>query len=377
MMVRLRPPPLDMNLNQQEIARYARHLSLTGFGPEAQEKLKRGRVLVIGAGGLGCPALLYLSAAGVGRIEILDADRVDVSNLQRQVLYTEADAGQLKVEAATRRLRALNPLVEIVPRAERFSRENAIERLEGIDVVVDGSDNFTTRYLVNDACVLAGKPFIYGAIHGFEGQASVFNWQGGPTYRCLFPEPPEPGSVPNCSEAGVLGVLPGLIGAIQAAEAIKLLTGIGEPLSGRLLLWDVLTMTTRIIKLSADPRSREIRELPPEDYGATCIAPADTTSDEIDGPELRRRLGKVQLIDVREDWERAAGAILPSVHAPLGLFAGAEAAAALASLDPARPTVVYCAHGVRSLRALSVLRSRLGFKRAWSLRGGYEDWKTA
>jgi len=377
MTVRLQPPSPDMNLSQQEIARYARHLSLTGFGPEAQEKLKRSRVLVIGAGGLGCPALLYLAAAGVGRIEILDADRVEVSNLQRQVLYTEADAGQLKVEVAARRLRALNSLIEIVPRAERFTRFNALERLSGIEVVVDGSDNFATRYLVNDACVLAGKPFVYGAIHGFEGQASVFNWQDGPTYRCLFPEPPEPGTVPNCSEAGVLGVLPGLIGAIQAAEAIKLLTGIGEPLSGRLLLWDVLTMTTRTIKLFADPRSREIHELPPEGYGETCRVPADTVSDEIDGAELRRRLGQVQLIDVREDWERASGAIMPSVHAPLGLFARAEAAAALASLDPAQPTVVYCAHGVRSLSALSVLRSRLGYKQAWSLRGGYEEWKTA
>jgi len=273
-------------------------------------------------------------------------------------------------------LSALNPLIEIVPRAERFTRENALERLGGIDVVVDGSDNFATRYLVNDACVLAGKPFVYGAIHGFEGQASVFNWQGGPTYRCLFAEPPEPGTVPNCSEAGVLGVLPGLIGAIQAAETIKLLTGIGEPLIGRLLLWDVLTMTTRTVKLIADPRCREIHELPPEGYGEACTMPVDTMSDEIDGPELRRRLGEVQLIDVREDWERAAGAITPSVHVPLGLFAGAEAAAALASLDPKQPTVIYCAHGVRSLSALSVLRLRLGFKQAWSLRGGYEEWKT-
>ena len=370
----LRP---DMNFTPQEIARYARHLSLAGFGPVAQQKLKSGRVLVIGAGGLGCPALLYLVAAGVGRIEIVDADRVDVSNLQRQVLYTAADAGQLKVEAAARRLQALNPLIEIVPRAERFTRDNALALVARCDVVVDGSDNFATRYLVNDACVIGGKPFVYGAIQGFEGQASVFNWQGGPTYRCLFPEPPEPGTVPNCSEAGVLGVLPGLIGTIQATEAIKLLTGIGESLSGRLLLWDALTMTTRTVTLEADPLRRAIHDLPPEHYGETCVKPMDTTSDEIDGPELRRRLSEVQLIDVREDWEREAGAILPSTHVPLGLFAGDGAAVPLAALDPARPTVVYCAHGVRSLRALAELRARHGFTQAWSLRGGYEEWRSA
>jgi adenylyltransferase/sulfurtransferase len=365
-----------MPFTNEEIARYARHFSLAGFGLEAQEKLKRSRVLVIGAGGLGCPALLYLAAAGVGRITIVDADRVDVSNLQRQVLYTEADTGLLKVDAAARRLRTLNPLIEIIPRAERFIRTNARELVQASDVVIDGSDNFATRYLVNDACVLAGKPFVYGAIHGFEGQASVFNWQGGPTYRCLFPEPPEPGAVPNCAEAGVLGVLPGLIGTIQATEALKLLAGIGELLSGRLLLWDALTMNTRIVALAADPRSRDLRELPVEGYGETCLMSMDTTSDEVDGPGLRR-LPEVQLIDVREAWEREAGAILPSLHVPLGLFAGNTAAILLAPLDPGRPTVVYCAHGVRSLRALAELRSRYGFNQAWSLRGGYEAWRTA
>ena len=367
----------DMNFSQQEIARYARHLSLAGFGPEAQEKLKRGRVLVIGAGGLGCPALLYLAAAGVGRIVIMDGDRVDVSNLQRQVLFTEADTGQLKVDAAARRLRALNPLIEVVPVAERFTRDNALERLRDCDVVVDGSDNFSTRYLVNDACVLAGKPFVYGAIQGFEGQASVFNWRGGPTYRCLFPEPPEPGTVPNCSEAGVLGVLPGLVGTIQATEAIKLLTGIGESLSGRLLLWDSLTMTLRTVKLAVDPRSRAIDELPPEDYGKTCsLSPMQSTTDEIDGPELKTKLNAVQLIDVREDWERVVGAILPSAHLPLGQLLNGSVKDAVAALDASKPTVIYCAHGMRSLKALAVLRERYGFTHAQSLRGGYEDWKT-
>jgi sulfur-carrier protein adenylyltransferase/sulfurtransferase len=209
-----------MTFTHSERERYARHLSLAGFGPEAQAKLKGGRVLVIGAGGLGCPALLYLAAAGVGRIDIVDADRVDVSNLQRQVLFTGEDAGQLKVEAAARRLHALNPLIRVVPWTERFTPVNALDHLRRCDVVVDGSDNFATRYLVNDACVLAGKPFVYGAIHGFEGQASVFNWRAGPTYRCLFPAPSEAAAMPNCSEH--LVGLAGLPGRIVAYSGLKL-----------------------------------------------------------------------------------------------------------------------------------------------------------
>jgi adenylyltransferase/sulfurtransferase len=364
----------EIAFTPDEMARYARHLSLSGFGPAAQEKLKRARVLVIGAGGLGCPALLYLAAAGVGRIEILDADRVEVSNLQRQVLFTSEDAGQLKVEVAVRRLHALNPLIEIVPRAERFTRSNALERLRACDLVLDGSDNFATRYLVNDACVIAGKPFIYGAIHGFEGQASVFNWHGGPTYRCLFPEPAPAATVPNCSEAGVLGVLPGLIGTIQATEAIKLLTGIGETLSGRLLLWDALTMRMRTVTLAADPRSRDIRQLPPEGYGETCAVELISRADEIDVAELRALLSQVQLIDVREDWEHAAGAILPSAHLSLAALQAGQDEAAIKLLDPAQPTVVYCTLGTRSHQALAILRERHGFMQARSLRGGYQAW---
>jgi sulfur-carrier protein adenylyltransferase/sulfurtransferase len=363
-----------MDFTREEIARYQRHLSLAGFGADAQAKLKHGSVLVIGAGGLSCPALLYLAAAGVGRIELIDADRVDASNLQRQVLYTEADVGELKVVAAARRLRALNSLIEIVPHAKRFTRDNALALTRACDVVLDGSDNFATRYLVNDACVLADRPLVYGAIQGFEGQASVFNWRGGPTYRCLFPEPPDPGTVPNCAEAGVLGVLPGFIGTLQAAEAIKLLTGLGEPLSGRLLMWNMLTLTNRTVRLTADPRSRAIRELPPEGYGETCAAPIPTV-DESDVAALRAAFAsdrRVQLIDVREGWERALGAILPSVHAPLSRLERGDVS--LAGLDPGAETVVYCAAGVRSLRALSVLRARDGFRAATSLRGGYQAW---
>jgi adenylyltransferase/sulfurtransferase len=333
-------------------------------------------VLVIGAGGLGCPILLYLAAAGVGHVTIIDADTVDVSNLQRQVLFTTADAGQSKAETAARRLRALNPCITITPVVARLTRANANELIRAHDVVVDGSDNFATRYLVNDACVLADRPLIYGAIQGFEGQASVFNFKGGPTYRCLFPEPPAPGTVPNCSEAGVLGVLPGLIGTVQATEAIKVLTGIGEPLSGRLLLWNALTMTSRTLRFASDPASRAITALPPEGYGETCSVAAKANPDELTVTELRAN-SAVQLIDVREDWERALGAIQPSVHVPLGTLGTDAAQAALALLDPTRETVVYCAGGVRSLKALGPLRDAHRFTSLRSLQGGFKAWSSA
>ncbi len=363
-----------MSFTPDELARYQRHLSLSGFGPEAQAKLQAARVLVIGAGGLGCPILLYLAAAGVGRLTIIDVDTVDISNLQRQVLFTTEDAGKSKAETAARRLSALNPCITITPMVARLTRSNAIELISAHDVVVDGSDNFATRYLVNDACVLAGKPLIYGAIQGFEGQASVFNFENGPTYRCLFPEPPAAGTVPNCSEAGVLGVLPGLIGTVQATETIKVITGIGEPLSGRLLLWNSLTMTSRTLRFAADPASRAITELPPEGYGETCAVPHKAMEDEIAGRDLRAMPDSFQLIDVREDWERALGAIQPSVHVPLGKLGTDEAAEALTALDPNADTVVYCAGGVRSLKALVPLRERHGFTAARSLRGGFKAW---
>ncbi|HEX3729565.1 MAG TPA: HesA/MoeB/ThiF family protein [Opitutaceae bacterium] len=365
-----------MSFTSSDLARYQRHFALAGFGPAAQEKLRRGTVLVIGAGGLSCPALLYLAAAGVGRILVIDPDRVEASNLQRQVLFAEAEIGEFKAVAAAHRLAALNSGIVIEPRVGRFSRANALTLVGASDVVVDGSDNFATRYLANDACVLANKPLVYGAVQGFAGQLSVFNWRGGPTYRCLFPEPPPAGAVPNCAEAGVLGVLPGIIGTAQACEAIKLLTGIGEPLSGRLLLWDALTMETRTVALPADPRSREITELPPEGYGETCAAPAPGIA-EMDTAGLRAARAAEpapQLIDVRESWERRMGSIEPSVHIPLGLLERGEAEGALAGLDPAALTVVYCAVGVRSLRAAEILRDRYGFKQPVNLRDGISRW---
>jgi adenylyltransferase/sulfurtransferase len=317
---------------------------------------------------------LYLAAAGVGRLTIIDADTVDVSNLQRQVLFTTDDEGKPKAETAARRLGALNPCITITPVVARLTRSNALELISAHDVVVDGSDNFATRYLVNDACVLAGKPLVYGAIQGFEGQASVFNFKNGPTYRCLFPEPPAAGTVPNCSEAGVLGVLPGLIGTVQATETIKVITGIGEPLAGRLLLWNSLTMTSRTLRFEADPVARDVKELPPEGYGETCAVPAKPSGDELTVDELKANR-EVQIIDVREDWERALGAIQPSVHVPLGKLGTDQAAEALIALDPTADTVVYCAGGVRSLKALVPLRARHGFTAVRSLRGGFKTWK--
>ena len=364
-----------MPLSPAEIQRYQRHLSLPGFGPAAQERLNASSVLVVGAGGLGCPVLLYLAAAGVGRIAIVDADAVDISNLQRQVLYTEADVGTNKAEAAARRLRALNPLIRVDAHPVRLDRTNALELVRSCDLTVDGSDNFPTRYLVNDACVIAGRPFVHGAVQGFEGHVSVFNWGGGPTYRCLFPEPPEAGTVPNCSEAGVLGAVTGMIGTAQACEAVKVLAGVGEPLSGRLLVWDALTMSSFLVGLRPDPARKAITELPPEGYGETCLPEA--VPDEIDGPALRRMLDDrsvVQLVDVREGWEREAGSIEPSFHIPLRHLETSTARDIL-PLDPVVPTVVYCAVGVRSLRGIRILRERHGFRSAVSLRGGMAAWK--
>lgn len=361
-------------LNQDEMLRYQRHLSLPGFGPEAQLKLKDSSVLMIGAGGLGCPALLYLAAAGVGRIGIVDDDTVDLSNLQRQVLYTEDDIGQSKAEVAARSLRAQNPHVECIAYAERLSVENAVERIGAYDLVIDGSDNFPTRYLVNDACVLAGKPLVHGAIHTFQGQVSVFNHEGGPTYRCLFPEPPNPEDAPNCSEVGVVGVLPGLIGLYQATEAIKLLAGVGQPLSGRLMLLDALSMRQEIITFERDPEQAKARPLEWIEYN--CTTADSEASDgivEVDPRQLQEDSSDYQLLDVREDWERAICA-LPGAHLPLGQILSGGADFSALGLDTDKPTYVYCKAGVRSLQAAEAMQAHYGFKQLKNLQGGILAW---
>jgi sulfur-carrier protein adenylyltransferase/sulfurtransferase len=372
-----RPTPELPQLTPDEIHRYSRHLVLPEVGVEGQRRLKDARILLVGAGGLGSPNALYLAAAGVGRLGIVEFDVVDVTNLQRQVLHGTKDVGRSKLDSARDRLRDVNPHVEVVAHEARLTSENALEIIGGYDLVVDGTDNFATRYLVNDACVLLGKPNVYGSIFRFEGQSTVFCTPDGPCYRCLYPEPPPPGLVPSCAEGGVLGILPGLVGLVQATEAVKLVTGIGETLAGRLLLVDALAMSFRTMKLRRDPRcpacgTRELRGL--IDYEEFCGvrgAPEPEAVPTLTPLELaaRRRQGDVlDLVDVREpqEWEiaRIAGARL----APLSRFPEA-----LASFDPAREVVVYCKSGVRSAKAVAQLRSA-GVARAWSLAGGILRW---
>jgi len=358
-----------------ELTRYSRHLLLPEVGKAGQEKLKDARVLVVGAGGLGSPALLYLAAAGVGTLGIVDFDVVDVSNLQRQVLFGTSHIGLDKTQAAEARLRDLNPHVTIVRHPERLSRFNALELFRVYDVVVDGTDNFATRYLVNDACVLTGKPNVYGSIFRFDGQASVFCTDEGPCYRCLYPEPPPPGLVPSCAEGGVLGVLPGLIGVIQATEAIKLLLGVGDVLVGRVLLVDALGAGFRTVRVRRNPAcpacgTREIAEL--RDYDTWCGAVPFEGVPEISARELVSRVDKgeqLQIIDVREphEWElvHVSGARL----IPL-----AQIEAQWHTLDATREVFVYCKGGVRSAQAVSALRKR-GFDRAYSVTGGIVRWR--
>jgi adenylyltransferase/sulfurtransferase len=377
----------DKGLSQQEMRRYGRHLVLPEVGLAGQKKLKASSVLVVGAGGLGSPLAIYLAAAGVGRIGLVDFDTVEISNLQRQILYTDEDLGHAKLDAAVQHLRGINPNLQFVKHSVRLSRENALEILQGYDVIADGSDNFATRYLVNDACVFLKKPNAYASILRFEGQASVF-WAGhGPCYRCLFPDPPPPGMVESCAEGGVLGVLPGIIGAIQGMEVIKVLLSIGEPLIGRMLLFDGLQMNMRTLKLRRDPQcpvcgdDPKITEL--LDYDSICGMPveeieievskaksssvhADISVDEL----FERRKGEDPplVLDVREPQELEICVLEGAVHIPLG-----QLAARVAELDPRRETVLLCHHGIRSAHAAAYLR-RTGFSNARNLVGGIEAW---
>ncbi len=358
-----------------ELARYARHIAIPEFGVEGQERLKRGSVLVIGSGGLGSPLLLYLAAAGVGRIGIVDFDVVDESNLQRQVLFTVEDVGRPKALVAKERLQKLNPHIEIEVHLERFSTDNARELVRRYDVVADGTDNFPTRYLVNDACVLEGKVNVYASIFRFEGQVSVFNYRyadgtRGPNYRDMFPEPPPPGLVPNCAEGGVLGVLPGIIGSMQASEVIKVLTGVGEPLAGRLFLFDAATFSTRILKVPKNPDTRITGLI---NYEQFCgLSPKEETPvPSITVQELARLResgADFQLIDVREPYEYGI-ANLGGELIPLGSI---EEAADRIARD--RMVVLYCRSGQRSADAIRRLQQRFGFDNLYNLEGGILAW---
>ncbi|HEV8629679.1 MAG TPA: molybdopterin-synthase adenylyltransferase MoeB, partial [Thermoanaerobaculia bacterium] len=369
---------------------YGRHLVIPEVGPEGQQRLKAARVLLVGAGGLGSPLALYLAAAGVGRLGLVDFDRVEASNLQRQLLFGEADLGRDKVAAAAARLHEVNPHVEVVPHALRLTAANALELLRDYEVVADGSDNFATRYLVNDACVLLGKPDVWGAVQRFEGQLAVFWAARGPCYRCLFPEPPPAGVVPSCAEAGVLGVLPGIVGALQAAEVLKLLLGIGEPAVGRLLVFDALRLRFRELALRKDPQCPVCSARPTQrglvDYPELCgdgppaaevrVMEGRSFEEawegwEVDPMELQRwrQEGRdLQLIDVRQPVEHTIGSIAGATLIPL-----AELPRRVGELDPARPVVVHCHHGPRSLHATQWLREQ-GFPRVLSLAGGIEAW---
>jgi adenylyltransferase/sulfurtransferase len=366
-------------LSTEELQRYSRHLLLPEVGLEGQRRLKAGRVLLVGAGGLGSPLGLYLAAAGVGHVGIVDFDVVDVTNLQRQVLHGTRDVGRPKLDSARDRLLDINPHVDLETYDTRLTSDNALEIVREYDVIVDGTDNFPTRYLVNDACVLTGRPNVYGSIFRFEGQASVFATSDGPCYRCLFREPPPPGLVPSCAEGGVLGVLPGLIGTIQATETLKILLGIGTTLAGRLLLVDALRMQFRTLKLQRDPAcpacgTRTLRELIDyEDFCGLRAVHSGPGVPEVTPAELvawRARGDAIDLVDVREPGEWALGHLSGARHVPLGTVSSA-----LGTFAPDRTTVLYCKGGTRSAQAAQILQDH-GFTKVWSLTGGILRWRT-
>ena len=371
--------PEPATLTNDEILRYSRHLIMPEVGMEGQQKLKAARVLCIGAGGLGSPLALYLAAAGVGTLGIVDFDVVDYTNLQRQIIHSTADVGRKKLDSAAEKLKSINPFLNIRKFETRLTSENALELFREFDIIADGTDNFPTRYLVNDACVLTGKPNVYGSIFRFEGQASVFATEEGPCYRCLYPEPPPPGLVPSCAEGGVLGILPGLVGVMQATEVIKLILGKGEPLIGRLLLIDALGMKFRELKLRKNPECpacgthRTITKL--IDYNEFCgirgeEKPVTAGVPEIQVEELKRRLDagdNLFVLDVREPHEyqicNIGGHLIPLGDLPKRVN----------ELDSSREIVAHCRSGVRSAKAVTFLQ-QAGFKKVHNLAGGILAW---
>jgi sulfur-carrier protein adenylyltransferase/sulfurtransferase len=376
----IQAPPESTTLSKEEILRYSRHLIMPEVGMDGQQKLKAAKVLCIGTGGLGSPLALYLAAAGVGTIGLVDFDVVDFTNLQRQIIHTTADVGRAKLDSATEKIEAINPFVNVQRFETRLDSSNALEIFKDFDIIVDGTDNFPTRYLVNDACVLTGKPNVYGSIFRFEGQASVFAMKEGPCYRCLYPEPPPPGLVPSCAEGGVLGILPGLVGVIQATEAIKLILGKGEPLIGRLLLVDALSMKFRELKLRKNPECPACGLHPTVtkliDYQEFCgirgeEAPVTTSAvPEIQPEELKRKLDRhedVFILDVREPHEYQI-CNLNGYLIPLG-----DLPKRVNELDSSREIVAHCRSGVRSGKAVDFLR-QAGFKKVSNLAGGILAW---
>jgi adenylyltransferase/sulfurtransferase len=384
-------PPLvepAAELTVDEVRRYSRHLIIPDVGMTGQKRLKNARVLVVGAGGLGSPALLYLAAAGVGTLGIVEFDEVDESNLQRQVIHGQSDVGRPKAESARDSIAEINPLVEVVVHNERLDNDNVFAIFEGYDLIVDGTDNFATRYLVNDAAVLLGKPYVWGSIYRFDGQASVFWAEHGPCYRCLYPEPPPPGMVPSCAEGGVLGVLCASIGSIQVNEAIKLLTGIGEPLLGKLMIYDALEMEFRKLAVRKDPQCALCGDNPTVtglvDYDVFCGAVSDQAADAAAGStisvtELERMLKErangdrdFVLIDVREPNEAEINSIPGAVLIPKGEFL---AGSAIERLPQDKPVVLHCKSGGRSAEVLAVLKGA-GFADAVHVGGGVSAWVT-
>ena len=370
---------MEVTLSKDEILRYSRHLIIPEVGMEGQLKLKQAKVLLIGTGGLGAPLGLYLAAAGVGRIGLVDFDVVDFTNLQRQVIHFTSDVGRKKLDSAINKMREINPFVRLDRHEVALTSENALDIMKDYDIVVDGTDNFPTRYLVNDACVILKKPNVYGSISRFEGQATVFAYEGGPCYRCLYPEPPPPGLVPSCAEGGVLGILPGTIGLIQATETVKLILGIGQPLVGRLVLYDALNMKFRELKLRRNPECPVCGDHPTVtkliDYHQFCGVPQQAEAPkpvegDIDPVEVKARIDrgdKFRLLDVREPHEYQIARIPTSQLIPLG-----ELPKRLSELDSTMEIVAHCKSGVRSAKAVDLLK-QAGFH-ARNMKGGILAW---
>lgn len=357
-------------LSKEELKRYARHLSLEEVGINGQAKLNSAKVLVIGAGGLGCPLLQYFTAAGVGFIGIVDHDVVDESNLQRQVLYSSGDVGQLKAIVAAEKLKAQNPFISVIPFPIRLDTTNVLELIRGYDIIIDGTDNFPTRYLIGDACVIEDKPLVFGSIYKFEGQVAVFNYQNGPSYRCLYPTPPDSGSVPNCSETGVIGILPGVVGTRMATECIKMILGIGDVLSGKLLVMDLLSNNSLIVSVQRYDANFDRTQLE-SDYENPCDSSPIEKQEHITAEELHKRLQKdekITILDVREPFETEICSFAKSLLIPMG-----QIPQRTHEIDPLTTTIVVCHHGVRSQQVIDFLKNK-GYSNLINLSGGIHDW---